>query len=79
MKRLLRGARIIDPSQNLDGVLDLLIEDGRIRSLGGTATAGGDLTGIEEWDLTGKIVVPGLVDMHTHLREPGIEYKETNL
>jgi dihydroorotase len=77
VKRLLRGARIIDPSQNLDGVLDLLIEDGRIRSLGETTTAGGGGAGIEEWDLTGKIVVPGLVDMHTHLREPGFEYKET--
>lgn len=77
MKLLLKGARIIDPSQNLDGVLDLLIEDGRIRSLGKKAAAGEDGTAIEEWDLSGKIVAPGLVDMHTHLREPGFEYKET--
>ncbi|HPQ60712.1 MAG TPA: dihydroorotase, partial [Syntrophales bacterium] len=76
MKRLLKGARIIDPSQNMDGLFDLLIEDGRV-VMTGEKLAGGGNGPVEEWDLTGKIIVPGLIDMHTHLREPGFEYKET--
>ena len=76
MKRLLKGARIIDPSQNMDGLFDLLIEDGRV-VMTGEKLAGGGNGAVEEWDLTGKIIVPGLIDMHTHLREPGFEYKET--
>ena len=43
----------------------------------GENVAGGGNGPVEEWDLTGKIIVPGLIDMHTHLREPGFEYKET--
>jgi len=76
MKRLLKGARIIDPSQNMDGLFDLLIENGRV-VMTGENVAGGGNGPVEEWDLTGKIIVPGLIDMHTHLREPGFEYKET--
>ena len=76
MKLLLRGGRIIDPSQQLDDQMDLLIEGRTIAGLGKALRAGGesDLTILE---LKGKLVVPGLVDMHTHLREPGFEYKET--
>ena len=76
MKRLLKGARIIDPSQNMDGLFDLLIEDGRV-VMTGEKLAGGGNGPVEEWNLAGKIIVPGLIDMHTHLREPGFEYKET--
>jgi dihydroorotase len=77
MRVLLRGGRIIDPSQQLDDQMDLLIEGRTIVSLGKNliGTEGeSDLTTLE---LEGKLVVPGLIDMHTHLREPGFEYKET--
>jgi len=75
MKMLLRGGRIVDPSQGLDDRMDLLIEGKTIVDLGkdlSGAAAGSDLL-----ELQGKLVVPGLIDMHTHLREPGFEYKET--
>ena len=77
MRLLLRGGRIIDPSQRLDDQMDLLIEGRTIVGLGKNliGTEGeSDLTTLE---LEGKLVVPGLIDMHTHLREPGFEYKET--
>ncbi len=78
MKLLLTGGRIIDPSRNLDAPGDLLIEDGLIASVDarrdGKRAAGKSLRVV---DVSGMLVVPGLVDMHTHLREPGFEYKET--
>jgi dihydroorotase len=75
MRMLLKDGRIIDPSQGLDDQMDLLIEGQTITGLGkGLTTASGELVVLE---LEGKLVVPGLVDMHTHLREPGFEYKET--
>jgi dihydroorotase len=83
MTLLLRGGRIIDPSQNLDAQMDLLIEKGKIIKLGNNIhkpdnasrkPASGEINIL---DLKGKVVVPGLVDMHTHLREPGFEYRET--
>ena len=73
MRLLLRGGRIIDPSQRLDDQMDLLIEGRTIVGLGKNliGTEGeSDLTTLE---LEGKLVVPGLIDMHTHLREPGFE------
>jgi dihydroorotase len=71
---LLRGARLIDPSQGLDEVRDLLLADG--------AVVGSDREiappdGTEVRDLAGLIVAPGLIDLHVHLREPGGEHKET--
>ncbi len=69
---LIRNGRIIDPSQSLDEVADLLIEDGIIRAIGtelGTAD--------HEIDATSQIVSPGLVDVHVQLREPGFEEDET--
>lgn len=74
MKQLLKGARVIDPSQNIDAQMDLLIEDGKISACEKSIPAPPD---ISVRDLTGLIIAPGLIDMHTHLREPGYEYKET--
>lgn len=81
MKLLLTGARIIDPSQNMDSRMDILLEDGKIARIGvnlSKSTKTKDSEKITKViDLTGMILVPGLIDMHTHLREPGFEYKET--
>lgn len=76
---LIRGGRIVDPSQSLDRVDDLLIRDGRVLAIGGPAIdqAQGDAVADEVLDATGLIVTPGLVDMHVHLREPGREEDET--
>lgn len=81
MKLLLTGARIIDPSQNIDSRLDIFLEDGKIAKIGtnlSKSTKSKDAEKITKIiDLAGMILVPGLIDMHTHLREPGFEYKET--
>ena len=73
---LLRGGRLVDPSQRLDDVGDLLIVDGRIEGTGrlGEIRRDGDL---ETIDCTGQVVSPGFVDVHCHLREPGREEVET--
>jgi dihydroorotase len=72
MRLLLKGGRIIDPSQGLDKVADLLVEDGKIAEIGDIDRKAAD----EVVDVAGKLVLPGLIDMHVHLREPGFEYKE---
>lgn len=72
MALLLRGARLVDPQVGLDEVADILIRDGRIVEIGHDLEM---LKGVER-DLEGKTVIPGLVDMHVHLREPGFEQKE---
>jgi len=77
MRLLLRGGRIIDPSQQLDDQMDLLIEGKAIAGLGKDLTRAGGESDLTILELEGKLVVPGLIDMHTHLREPGFEYKET--
>ena len=72
---LLNGGRIIDPASGLDRIGDLLIVDGRIAGAGKNTDppqAGGEI-----YDVTGLVVVPGLIDAHVHLREPGFEHKET--
>ena len=71
---LLRGGRLIDPGQNLDKKGDLLIENGTISAVGAVDPAGFDG---EVLDLKGKVVSPGWIDMHVHLREPGREDQET--
>lgn len=71
---LLAGGRIVDPSQGMDAVGDLLIVDGRIASVGGRIT-GPD--GVRTIDCSGSVVAPGLIDVHVHLREPGREDVET--
>lgn len=70
---LITGARIFDPTQGLDQVGDLRIEDGKITEIGKNLQAG---EGTERVEAKGKLLVPGLIDLHTHLREPGFEYKE---
>lgn len=69
---LLKGGRIIDPSQGIDTVADLLIRDGKIVEIGTIDPSTAD----QVEDVSGKCVLPGLIDMHVHFREPGFEYKE---
>ncbi|MBO4365255.1 MAG: dihydroorotase [Eggerthellaceae bacterium] len=72
MAYLLKNVRAIDPQVGLDKVCDILIEDGKIGQVGtGLVADGADVL-----DMTGKVCVPGLVDIHVHLREPGYELKE---
>ncbi len=70
---LVRGGRIVDPSQSLDAVRDLLLRDGIVVALGEHLAAPEAV----EFDAAGAIVAPGFVDMHVHLREPGQTHKET--
>ncbi|GHT47294.1 dihydroorotase [Planctomycetales bacterium] len=72
---LIKNARIIDPSQNLDIVGNLRIENGKIVAI--EQPLNPNETENEIYDATGKIVCPGLIDMHVHLREPGREEDET--
>jgi dihydroorotase len=75
---LLTGGRVIDPSQQYEGVADVLIIDDRIEKVGPRVrndTSGRD--GLETIDCTGLVVAPGFIDVHCHLREPGREEVET--
>lgn len=72
MKLLIKGGRVISPPQKMDEVIDILIQDGFIVEIGHGLTS----DGAEEFDAKGLIVSPGLIDMHVHLREPGLEAKE---
>lgn len=73
MKWCIQGARLIDPLQKLDEVSDLLIDNGKIRAVKNNMS----VEDAPVVDLRGKVVVPGFLDMHVHLREPGREDKET--
>src|SRR5690349_15833538 len=66
----IKGGRIIDPANNRDEIADLWIVDGKV------ATAKPASGSSESFDAAGKVVCPGLIDMHIHLREPGREDKE---
>ncbi|HTS03459.1 MAG TPA: amidohydrolase family protein, partial [Thermoanaerobaculia bacterium] len=70
---LLRGGRVVDPSRNLDQTLDVLLRDGVVAKVDEKVAA----RGAEVVEAAGFVVAPGFVDLHTHLREPGFEYKET--
>ncbi|HLC43032.1 MAG TPA: dihydroorotase [Methylomirabilota bacterium] len=74
MNLVLKGGRVIDPANGVDQVQDLLIQDGKIAKLGKGLKA---VNGTQVIDASGKIVCPGFIDLHVHLREPGFEYKET--
>ena len=71
---LIKGGRIIDPAQGIDRVSDLLIRDGLIVGMENSINPP---EGTEFFDANGLVVSPGFVDLHCHLREPGLEYKET--
>ena len=71
---LLKGGRVVDPSQQLDSIADVLIGDGRVEVIGPNLSAPDETDVI---DVNGKVVAPGLVDVHVHLREPGLEDAET--
>ena len=73
MDLVIRGARVVDPSQGLDGQRDIAIQGGRILALEPRIDPGGAVV----MDAGGLCALPGLVDIHVHLREPGYEYKET--
>lgn len=70
---LLRGGRVIDPARNLDVSADLLLQDGKVARIEAGIEAKG---GARVIDVKGQWVVPGFIDLHCHLREPGQEYKE---
>ena len=72
MKILIKNGRLVDPSQNLDDNLDVLVDDGVINAIDhDIQSSDADLI-----DARGMFVTPGLIDMHVHLRDPGQEYKE---
>lgn len=73
MALLLKGGRVVDAAAELDAVLDVLVEDGVITGVGEELEA----PGAEVIDCAEKVILPGLADIHVHLREPGQEYKET--
>jgi len=74
---LIKGGDVVDPARGTIEKLDIIIEDGKVSKI----LPSGELKKVDPKtaviDASGKIVVPGLIDMHTHLREPGHEYKET--
>ncbi|MBM4161731.1 MAG: dihydroorotase [Ignavibacteria bacterium] len=74
MKLHLKGGRLVDPVSGKDESLDLLIRDGRIEMIGRNLSADSSFRSV---DLRGKVIAPGFIDMHVHLREPGFEHKET--
>ncbi len=79
MSLLLRGGRVLDPSQGLDRYLDVWIAEGRIAALGAGLEAPWTAPDAPPriLDVSGCLVAPGFLDVHTHLREPGFEHKET--
>jgi dihydroorotase len=70
---LIKNGRIVDPSSGFDAIADLALEDGRVAGMG----AGLDFANAEVYDASGLVVTPGFIDIHVHLREPGIEHAET--
>jgi dihydroorotase len=71
---LIRGGRVVDPSQGIDAVLDVLLDAGRVARVGENVESS---DGTDVIDASGLVVTPGLIDVHVHLREPGGEHKET--
>ena len=76
MKILIKNGQVIDPANNINDVLDIYINDGKIEDIGKDIATQRESLDLQIIDATDMVVVPGLVDMHVHLREPGQEYKE---
>lgn len=74
MNLVISNGRVIDPASGADQVQDVLVQDGKIAGVGKGLKAP---NGASVIDASGKVVCPGLIDLHVHLREPGYEYKET--
>ncbi len=73
MEILIKGGRVMNPADGFDAVCDVYIADGKVQKIEENISVSSDVLVI---DATNKIVAPGLIDMHCHLREPGQEYKE---
>ena len=73
MKLLIRQGRLVDPVGGIGGIMDVLVEDGKVAVIGSNINE----PDARVIDARGLTVCAGLVDMHVHLREPGFEYKET--
>ena len=74
---LIRGSRIVDPARGVDGVGDVLIQDGVIVHVGGNLPTDSLPLSVRVIEGAGLVTAPGFIDLHCHLREPGFEYKET--
>ena len=70
---LLKGGRVIDPSQDLDSTCDVLVADGRIEACGPRVANEAQADVVQVIDCGGLVVAPGFIDVHAHLREPGRE------
>jgi dihydroorotase len=77
MNILIKNGTVVDPANEVEDKLDVLVSDDKIAMLGKPGSLSTD--GAKVIDAAGKLIVPGLIDMHVHLREPGFEYKETIL
>ncbi len=75
MNILIKNGHVIDPANKIDEKIDILVSDGKIAKSGRLGSISSN--NVEVIDAANRLVVPGLIDMHVHLREPGYEYKET--
>ena len=73
MRTIIRGGRVLDPASSTDGIRDILVEDGIIKEVAEHIST--DAENVIEAE--GLYVMPGLIDLHVHFREPGFEHKET--
>lgn len=71
-KILVKGGRLVDPKNNIDELMDVLVVDGKVQEVGKNI----DISDCEIIDASGKVVAPGLIDIHCHLRVPGLTYRE---
>lgn len=74
MRLLIQNGHLIDPASGRDGIMDLLVADGRVKKVAPEILS---TEADRVIDASGKLVMPGFIDLHVHLREPGFEYKET--
>jgi len=77
MSLLVKNVRVVDPAQKLDGAASLLVLDGKVAAIGADAERDSRAGGAEILDGGGKVLMPGLIDLHVHFREPGQTAKET--